>query len=106
MPIHPSNPNMIDPEAVDEQNRKIIRRDIELIREKLQKFGRWEMTAPIFMSYEEWKEYRAIEEEYSSLVLQLLEGEVTLDPRYINNDRWNVRKTLLDLIRKGLEVKK
>jgi hypothetical protein len=105
MPIHPSNPNMLDPQAVEEHNRQVVHRDIELIREKLQKFGKWEMTAPMFRGFEEWKEYRAIEEEYSSLVLQLLEDEVILDPRYAKGD-WGVTDTLLDLIRKGLEVKK
>lgn len=104
MPIYPAKPDMIDPEAVAEGNRRIIHRDIELIREKLQKFGKWEMTAPMFRSFEEWKEYRAIEEEYSSLVLQLLEDEVALDDRYINGD-WMVTTTLLDLIRKGLGAK-
>ena len=104
MPIYPAKPDMLNPEAVAEGNRRIIHRDIELIRGKLQKFGKWEMTAPMFRSFEEWKEYRAIEEEYSSLVLQLLEDEVTLDPRYADGN-WMVTKTLLDLIRKGLEAK-
>jgi len=104
MPIYPAKPDMIDPIGVTEHNREIIRRDMALIREKLDKYSRWEQCAPMFMSLQEWKEYHAIEEEYSGLVLGLLVDEVTLDDRYINGN-WMMTKTLLDLIRKGLEAK-
>lgn len=105
MAIEPATPDMLNPDLVEKQNRATIYRDIDLIHEKLEKYAKWERKAPMFMSFEEWKEYRAIEEEYSGLVLSLLVDEVTLDSRYLNNKKWSVRETLLDLIRRGLAVK-
>jgi uncharacterized metal-binding protein len=105
MPLLPAAADMVDPQKVQKENLKLIHRDIDLIQELLQKYSRWEHIPPMWMTYEEIIEYRKIEEEFSGIVLRLLEDEVTLDPRYLNRGNWCVVDTLLDLIRKGLAVK-
>jgi hypothetical protein len=91
-------------EMPEEKILEIVNRDIALVEEKLKKFDAMMDRTRMFMSPFEMRELQALEHDYSMLVLQRLEDEVDLDPRYRDGE-WMVTNTLLDLIRKGLGVK-
>lgn len=89
----------------EEKIREVINRDIQQVMEKLKQHDNWENTRPcMWMTPTEHREFVLTGQDYSALILQRLQDEVDLDPRYQDSD-WMVLDTLLDLIRKGLGVK-